>query len=170
MWLSHSVLLHFFQKAVQIVKLTTGSSDSQWIQCSVVSRLKPSAKPDPSSVRACLLRPGGLHFNFVKIPFVCNYLSTFIYPGPLRLKQQVSKELKIMYLLSCILPTFLGSTACSYMHWRAMALTSPQDQGQSEEMLPESPFLPAAYLHHSLQSWHKTGTLSSHLCHNTTLE
>lgn len=86
----------------------------------MASRLKPSAKPDPSSVRACLLLPRGLHFNFVKIPFVCNYLSTFIYPGPLRLKQQASKGLKIMYLLCCILPTFLGSTAehtCTGEQW-----------------------------------------------------
>lgn len=135
-----------------------------------MSRLKPSAKPDPPPGRPFLLLPGELYFNFIKIPFVCKYLSIFIYPGPLRLKQQVSKELKIMCLLCCFLLTFLGSTACSYMHWRAMALTSLQDQGQSEDLLPQSRFLPAAYLHHSLQSRHKTRTPSSYLCWSTTLE
>lgn len=122
MWLSRSALLEFFQKVVQIVKLTRGSSESQWIQCSVVSRLKLLAKPEPW-VRACLLLPGGLHFNFVKITFVCNYLSIFFDPGLLRLKRQVSKELKTMCRLCCILPNFLGSTACPYMPRSAKALT-----------------------------------------------
>lgn len=130
----------------------------------MVSRLKLLAQPEPS-VRACLLLPRGLHFNFVKITFVCNYLSTFVYPGLLRLKQQLSKELKIMCLLCCILPNFLGSTAWPYMPRRPRAFTFLQEQGQSGELLSQSPVLPAAYPHHNLQYWHKTQTPSSNLCH-----